>query len=85
VTSIATGTLLTLGLIALSPTVQVDLLGRPEGWFPLRNPALVTVPLSFAAGILVSLLTARRRPETALEILTYDALARRMHLGAAEE
>jgi cation/acetate symporter len=63
----------------------VDLLGRPEGWFPLRNPALVTVPLSFAAGILVSLLTARRRPETPVEVSSYAAWARRMHLGAAEE
>jgi cation/acetate symporter len=85
VTSMATGTLLTLGLIALSPTVQMDLLGRPEAWFPLRNPALVTVPLSFAAGILVSLLTARRRPDTPVEALSYAAWTRRMHLGAAEE
>ena len=45
----------------------------------------MTIPLSFAAGILVSLLTARRRPETPVEALSYDAWARRMHLGAAEE
>ncbi|MEP6687445.1 MAG: sodium/solute symporter [Gemmatimonadales bacterium] len=85
VTSMATGTLLTLGLIALSPTVQVDLLGRPEGWFPLRNPALVTVPLSFAAGILVSLLTARGRTEPSPGALSYAEWDRRIHLGPAEE
>jgi hypothetical protein len=50
-----------------------------------RPAPLVTAPLSFAAGILVSLLTARRRPETPVEALSYAAWARRMHLGAAEE
>ena len=29
-------------------------------WFPLRNPALVTMPLSFLRGIVVSLLAPRR-------------------------
>ncbi|MBL0889861.1 MAG: cation/acetate symporter ActP [Gemmatimonadaceae bacterium] len=53
--SMIVGTLSTLTLIALSPAVQVDLLKRPEAWFPLKNPALVTIPLSFLTGIAVSL------------------------------
>ena len=61
VASMAVGTPSTLLLIALSPTVQVDLLGQPSAWFPLQNPALVTIPLSFAAGMLVSLRTRSRR------------------------
>jgi len=54
--SMIVGTLSTLTLIALSPAVQVDLLKRPDAWFPLKNPALVTIPLSFLTGIVVSLL-----------------------------
>ena len=78
VASMATGTLGTLGLIALSPTVQVDILGRPDAWFPLKNPALVTLPLSFAVGIVVSLVTPSTRVREG-----YAEWERRMHLGAA--
>jgi len=55
--SMLIGTGSTLLLIWLSPTVQVDVLGRAEAPFPLRNPALVTIPLSFLAGVLGSLFT----------------------------
>jgi cation/acetate symporter len=76
VTSMAAGTVLTLLLIYLSPTIQVDILGRDAAWFPLKNPALITMPLSFLAGIAVSLLA----PEpTAAE--GYAAVERQMHLG----
>ena len=44
------GTVAALALIYLSPTLQIDILGRSEAWFPLKNPALVTMPLSFLAG-----------------------------------
>jgi cation/acetate symporter len=70
------GTVVTLVLIYLSPTLQVDILGHQDAWFPLKNPALVTIPLSFAAGILVSLLA----PEPSA-VAGYTALERRMHLG----
>jgi cation/acetate symporter len=76
VASMAVGTVVTLALIWLSPTVQMDVLGRPTAWFPLKNPALVTIPLSFAAGILVS----RLAPEAAAA-RRFTALERRMHLG----
>jgi cation/acetate symporter len=76
VTSMAAGTVLTLVLIYLSPTLQVDILGRETAWFPLKNPALVTMPLSFVAGIVVSLLAPE--PSAAAG---YAAVERRMHLG----
>jgi len=56
VTAVLTGTLGSLLLIYLSPTVQVDILHRDSAWFPLKNPAVVTLPLGFLSGILVSLL-----------------------------
>jgi cation/acetate symporter len=79
VAAMAFGTVSTLVLIALSPTVQVELLGQTAAWFPLRNPALVTVPLAFAVGAVVSL----GRPErgAAARFLEYE---RRMVIGATE-
>ena len=77
VTSMLLGTISTLVLIYLSPTIQVDILGNASASFPLKNPALVTIPLSFAAGILVSLVTRERGQEHA-------AHERRMHLGIAD-
>jgi cation/acetate symporter len=80
VSSMVAGTLGTLGLIVLSPTVQVDILGRPDAWFPLKNPALVTLPLAFAAGVLVSLMTPDRPVREG-----HPRWERRMHLGIAED
>jgi len=57
VSSMVLGTVSTLVLIWLSPTIQVDILKHTGAWFPLKNPALVTIPLSFAVGVLVSLAT----------------------------
>jgi cation/acetate symporter len=79
VASIVTGTLSSLVLIALSPTIMVDLAGGEGAWFPLKNPAIVTIPLGFAVGVLVSLL----KPETAARD-AYDAKERRMIMGVAE-
>jgi cation/acetate symporter len=63
-------------LIALSPTIQVDLLKNSEALFPLRNPGIVTIPLAFAVAIVVSL----ARPVPAEEQRFREA-ARRLHLG----
>ena len=77
VSSMLTGTFGTLLLIWLSPTIQVDVLKGTGAWFPLKNPALVTIPLSFAVGIVVSLMTSARSVET-------DAAhERQLHLGTA--
>lgn len=55
VTSIISGTVSAIGLIVISPTVWVELLGNEEAIFPLKNPALISMPLSFILGIIVSL------------------------------
>jgi cation/acetate symporter len=76
VASILTGTFGTLLLIWLSPTIQVDILHRQDAWFPLKNPALVTIPLAFLVGIVVSLMSSAT--------VTDDHQAhheRQMHLG----
>ncbi len=80
VASMVTGTVATLLLIALSPTVQVDLLGRAAAWFPLKNPALVTIPLSFVTGMLVSLVTTERGSAA-----RYTALERQLHFGTGDD
>jgi len=45
--------------------------------FPLRNPGIVSIPLAFAVGIVVSL--ARPVPE---EQKRFAELERQLHLGA---
>jgi cation/acetate symporter len=80
VTSMCVGTIVTLVLIFLSPTIQVDLLAKESAWFGLKNPALVTIPLSFLTGILVSLLIPEPSAREA-----YAAVERRIHLGAGAE
>jgi cation/acetate symporter len=75
--SMIAGTVSALLLIYLSPTIQVSVLGREEALFPLRNPGLVTIPLAFAFGIAVSLLS----PEKSARDL-FPALRERLHLGA---
>jgi cation/acetate symporter len=74
--SMLVGTFSTIALIWLSPTIQVDILKHPEAWFPLRNPGLVTIPLSFAVAVVVSLL----RPEPS-EARRFVELERQLHLG----
>jgi cation/acetate symporter len=78
--SILFGTVATLGLIWLSPTIQVDMLQHPTAYFPYRNPGLFTIPLSFLVGIVVSLMT----PEAAASA-GFARLERQIHMGAAEE
>ncbi len=76
VTSMMLGTVGTLLLIYLSPTIQVDILENESAWFPLKNPALVTMPLSFLAGAIVSLLTPDR-----VAAAKFAEHERDMHLG----
>lgn len=76
VTCILVGGATAIVLIAISPTIMVDLMGREAAIFPLKNPALVSIPLSFITGIVVSLLF----PE-AESARNHDALQRRLHVG----
>ena len=70
------GTLSALVLIFLSPTIQVSVLGRESAIFPLRNPGLVTIPLSFVVGILVSLFAPEREASE-----RFVEVQQRVHLG----
>ena len=66
VASIFVGIVTSLTLIALSPDMfaiyGLDPLDAP---FPLTNPGIVSIPLSFLTLIVVSLLTPKREPATA--------------------
>jgi len=77
VASMVTGTVATLVLIGLSPVIQVDILHHPGAWFPLKNPAVLTMPGSFLIGIVVSLLTSDARA-----MAEYDGHVREMIEGA---
>jgi cation/acetate symporter len=77
VSAMVVGTTATLLLIYFSPTVQVDILNEQSAWFPLKNPALITVPLGFATGVIVSLLAPNR-----IEAAAFAAAERQASLGA---
>ena len=77
--SILFGTVSTLLLIYLSPTIQIDLLKHPAAIFPYKNPGLFTIPMSFIVGIAVSLLT----PEPAAQE-GFKRLEHQIHLGEEE-
>ena len=79
VASMLVGTISAIVLIALSPTIQIDLLHHPSAIFPLKNPGLVTMTLSFAAGIVASLL----RPDDGAA-RKFAEVQRRIHLGASD-
>jgi cation/acetate symporter len=76
VAAIVSGTLTAAVLIFFSPTVQIDILHHGHAWFPLKNPAIVSMPLAFAVAIFVSLVA----PEAAASA-GYAAKERRMILG----
>lgn len=76
VASMLTGTFSAILLIALSPTVQVDLLKHDAAIFPFKNPGLFTMSLSFAAGFVASL--ARPDPDAKAK---FAEVERRIHLG----
>jgi cation/acetate symporter len=80
VSSIVSGTVVSVTLIVLSPTIWVDLLHKPAALFPLRNPAIVSMPLSFLCGVVASLLT--REPSAELK---FDDEKLRTYLGIGAE
>jgi cation/acetate symporter len=77
--SMLVGTASSLLLIYLSPTIQIDILGNAAAMFPLRNPGLVSIPLSFVVAIGVAL--AWPEPAAAAG---YDEVERRVHMGQLE-
>jgi cation/acetate symporter len=74
--SIWIGTVSALVLIYFSPTIQVSLLGHASAPFPLKNPGLVTIPLSFLTGMAVSRLFPE--PDAADR---FTEMEQRVHLG----
>jgi cation/acetate symporter len=65
--SIIVGLSATLLAIWGSPTIQTDIFNAPANvWFPLRNPAIVAVPLSFLAAVVVSMMTSSRASVSAI-------------------
>jgi cation/acetate symporter len=77
VASMVVGTISALVLIYLSPTIQVDILKNAAPIFPLKNPGLVTIPLSFIVGIAVSLLSPER-----LAVEKFALVEDRIHMGS---
>ncbi|HVT19132.1 MAG TPA: sodium/solute symporter [Thermoanaerobaculia bacterium] len=67
VASILIGAFLSILLIILSPTVWVDVLKNKEALFPMRNPAIVSMPASFIVAWLVSLATSEASAEAKFE------------------
>ena len=80
VASILVGTTAALVLIYVSPTVQIDILKNDPSsvLFGLKNPAIVSIPLSILAGVIVSLL----KPEKAASE-RFSEVEQRVHFGAA--
>ena len=74
-----TGTVSSLLLIYLSPTIQIDVLGNVAAVFPLRNPGIVSIPLAFIVAVVVAMVWPE--PEAASG---FSELERRVHLGGGE-
>jgi cation/acetate symporter len=80
VASMVTGTTLCLTLIIMSPTVWVEILGNPEPLIGLKYPAIVSLPASFIAGIVTSLMTREIEAEK-----KFDHEKVRTYLGVGSE
>lgn len=89
VVGMATGLIVAVVLIILSPTVWVDVFqaaakkaGEPTtaAPFPWKNPALISMFCSFAAGIIVSLIT--KEPEAEAK---FEAEKLRTYIGVGAE
>jgi cation/acetate symporter len=80
VCSIATGAGLSVLLIVLSPTVWVDIFHYPQAIFPLRNPAIVSMPCAFLVAIAVSLMAREPSAEA-----MFDDEKLRTYLGVGAE
>jgi cation/acetate symporter len=80
VASILTGALLSVLLIVISPTVWIEVLGKDEALFPLRNPAIVSMTAAFLVGFAVSLLG--REPQAAAK---FEDEKLRTYLGLGAE
>jgi len=76
VASIISGVVFSVVLIIVSATVWVEVFGHESPLFPLRNPALVSMPASFIAGYIGSVLSTD--PDARIK---YEKERVRTHLG----
>ena len=74
--SMFAGTASSLLLIAFSPAIMVDLLQQPAAIVPLKNPGIISIPLSFAVAIITTILLPEPESER-----KYAEVAERVHLG----
>lgn len=78
VMAVVVGLVASVGLIALSPTVMIDIFKASHALVPLKNPAIVSIPMGFLGGVVGSLVF----PD-ATAASKYDDVKRRMALGAS--
>jgi cation/acetate symporter len=74
--SMVIGTTLTVILILLSPTVWVDIFKNPAAIVPMKNPGVITIPLSFIVGIVTSLVSPEREASE-----KFAQVEERIHFG----
>lgn len=77
VASMLVGTISALVLIYFSPAIQIDILKHSSALFPLKNPGIVTIPLSFLVGIIISLLAPERLAQQ-----KFAEVEQQLHLGS---
>jgi len=77
VASMVVGGLTAVVLIVLSPSVWVTVLKNEEAIYPLTNPAIISMPLSFFVGWLVSILAPEPEAQS-----RYAEVEDRIHFGA---
>jgi cation/acetate symporter len=65
--SILVGAFASVSLIVLSPTVWVGIFKFQTAIFPMKNPAIFSMTLAFAVGIVVSLLTPEKEAQEMFE------------------
>ncbi|MCC7123627.1 MAG: cation/acetate symporter ActP [Acidobacteria bacterium] len=80
VSAIVVGAISSVGMIVCSPTVWVDILGNATAIVPLRNPAIVSMPLAFIAGVTASLMAREPRAES-----LFESEQVRVYLGVGAE
>jgi cation/acetate symporter len=74
------GLLSSIGLILISPTGSVRHLIQAKAWFPLENPAIVSIPLGFLGALLGTLVSRDRSLEA-----KFDELLVRSNTGLGAE
>ncbi|MGE4319373.1 MAG: sodium/solute symporter [Deferribacterales bacterium] len=78
--SILAGAISATILIIISPTVWVDVLHHEKAIFPLKNPAVVSMTLSFAVAFIASIMTPDKKAQE-----QYEEDKIRVYLGVGAE